>query len=95
MLLHLCLFPDIPLFLIFLTSGGREDLNILMEQGKRLKCRAGHFDKEGRKVKEDFLKKNKKSLNMVCKLFLGEPKIWMIFYYSIIFEYTPSLLFEI
>ena len=54
MLLHLCLFSDIPLFLIFLTSGGRKDLNILMEQGQRLKCRAGHFDKEGREVKEDF-----------------------------------------
>ena len=53
MLLHLCLFPDIPLFLIFLTSGGREDLNILMEQGQRLKCRAGQLDKEGREVKED------------------------------------------
>ena len=32
---------------------------------------------------------------MVCKLFVGGPKIQMIFYFSITFEYTPSLLFEI
>ena len=50
--------------------------------------------KEG-KLKRIFKKIFQKSLIMVCKLFVRGPKIWIIFYYPIIFEYTYSSLFEI